>query len=112
MGDYVSSFRPFWLILALVACSDSTDPVDGNSVAMTSSNTFSPSSVTIAATEAVTWTNGSGTAHNVTFGQVTGAPANVPDFTNGSQSRTFPTAGTFPYQCTIHAGMTGQVIVQ
>jgi plastocyanin len=108
----VSSFRALWLALALVGCSDSTDPGDGNSVSMTSSNTFSPSSVTIAATEAVTWTNGSGIAHNVTFGQVTGAPANVPDFTAGSASRTFPTAGTFPYQCTIHAGMTGQVIVE
>ena len=108
----MSSFRALWLSLALAGCSDSTDPGDGNAVAMTSSNTFSPSSVTIAASEAVTWTNGSGTAHNVTFGQVTGAPANVPDFASGSQSRTFPTAGTFPYQCTIHPGMTGQVIAQ
>jgi plastocyanin len=79
---------------------------------MTSSNTFSPSAVTIAATEAVTWTNGTGIAHNVTFGQVAGAPANVPDFTAGSVSRPFPTAGTYPYQCTIHAGMTGQVVVE
>lgn len=108
----MSRFSPFWLILALVGCSDSTDPSNGTSVAMTSSNTFSPSSVTIAATEAVTWTNGSGTAHNVTFNQVTGAPANVPNFTTGSASRTFPTAGTFPYLCTIHPGMAGQVIVQ
>ena len=89
----MSSFRALWLTLALVACSDSTDPGNGNAVAMTSSNTFSPSSVTIDATEAVTWSNGSGTAHNVTFGQVTGAPSNVPDFTTGSASRTFPTAG-------------------
>jgi len=112
----VSSIRALWLTLAFAACSDSSGPGNGPSqsanVAMTASETFSPSSVTIVRTGTVTWTNGAGIAHNVTFGLTAGSPANVPDFTTGSASRTFPTAGTFPYQCTIHPGMTGQVSVE
>lgn len=114
----MSGIRPLWLILVLAACGgDSTGPDDGNpsasaDVAMTSSNTFSPSTVTIISTGTVTWNNSSGVGHNVTFGQVAGSPTNVQTFTTGSASRTFGTAGTFPYTCTIHPGMSGQVVVQ
>jgi plastocyanin len=37
---------------------------------------------------------------------------NVATTSNGSASRTFPTAGTYPYHCTIHSGMNGEVKVQ
>ena len=61
----------------------------------------------------MTWSNEEAKAtHNVTFASVTGAPANVPNFNSGNVSRTFPTAGTFSYQCTNHSGMTGLVTVQ
>jgi hypothetical protein len=58
----------------------------------------------------VTWTFGS-LAHNVTFGSA-GAPASIPATTGASVSRTFNTPGTFAYDCTLHAGMTGVVNVR
>jgi len=79
---------------------------------MTTSNTFNPATVSITAAGMVTWTNNAGIDHNVTFNQATGAPANVANFSTGSASRSFPTAGTFAYQCTLHAGMNGTVVVQ
>jgi plastocyanin len=70
---------------------------------------FDPSIVDIAAGGQVTWTNGSGVQHNVTF--VSSTIADIGNHTSGSTARTFPSAGTFDYQCTLHAGMTGSVIV-
>jgi plastocyanin len=79
--------------------------------ALASSNAFSPSQVTIARNGTVTW-NFSTLTHNVTFTGGTGAPANVPETTNAQVSRTFGTAGSFPYRCTLHDGMNGSVTVQ
>ena len=79
------------------------------SVTATASNAFTPATVDIARTGTVTWTFQA--LHNVTFAGTPGAPSNIPDTPSGTQSRTFNTAGTFPYECTLHSGMTGQVIV-
>ncbi|MGQ0562448.1 MAG: cupredoxin domain-containing protein [Gemmatimonadota bacterium] len=73
---------------------------------------FAPSAVTVARGGAVTWTNTSGTVHNVTFGGGAGAPSNLGNFGSGSGTRTFNTAGTFSYECTIHDGMSGSVQVR
>ncbi|HUG27257.1 MAG TPA: Ig-like domain-containing protein [Gemmatimonadales bacterium] len=70
---------------------------------------FAPDLVDIRAGGTVTWTFGP-VAHDVTFTQA-GAPANIAAFADGSQSRSFPVGGSFDYQCTIHAGMTGIVRV-
>jgi plastocyanin len=73
-------------------------------------NSFSPATVSIARTGTVTWSNESAVLHNVTF-NVAGAPANIPNMGAESTGRTFPDPGTFPYQCTNHAGMNGTVTV-
>lgn len=73
---------------------------------------FSPSSVTLSRNGTVTWNNTSGVTHNVTFAGVTGAPSNVGDHSSGSNARSFGTAGTFSYSCTLHGGMNGSVVVQ
>ena len=70
---------------------------------------FDPDAVHIAANGSVTWTNNSGQTHNVTFAAA-GIPT-IPAHSSGSSSRTFTTAGNYAYQCTLHAGMTGTVIV-
>ncbi|MEX1187383.1 MAG: plastocyanin/azurin family copper-binding protein [Gemmatimonadaceae bacterium] len=73
---------------------------------------FAPASVTIAVNGTVTWNNTSGITHNVTFAATTGAPANIGDHSSGSNQRTFGTAGTFNFSCTLHGGMNGSVVVQ
>jgi plastocyanin len=72
---------------------------------------FLPGGVQVARGGTVTWTNATTFVHNVTF-TTAGAPANVPDMGSGSASRTFPSAGNFAYQCTLHEFMNGQVQVQ
>jgi plastocyanin len=70
---------------------------------------FQPAAVDLSAGGTMTWTFGP-IQHNVTF-TTAGAPGNVADLGNGSASRTFPTHGTFSFECTIHQGMTGIVHV-
>ena len=82
-------------------------PTSAN-VAATASSQFTPQTVTIARNGTVTWTFA--ILHNVSF-TTANSPQNIPDTGTGSVSRTFPTAGTFAYQCTIHPGMTGSVTV-
>lgn len=80
-------------------------------VSTASGDAFSPTSVTIARGGSVTWTFGV-TVHNVTFQGGAGAPANIPDRSSTNEVRTFTTVGDFSYNCTLHAGMNGQVIVR
>jgi len=77
-----------------------------------SENVFSPASVRVARNGTVTWRNNTDVTHNVTFGQIAGAPENIPNHASGDNPRTFGTAGSFSYQCTNHAGMTGVVTVE
>ena len=79
-------------------------------VSATVNSTFVPDSVRIAKDGTVTWNFGS-LDHNVVFNNVTGKPADIGTTVNASVTRTFNTAGTFPYRCTIHAGMDGKVVV-
>jgi plastocyanin len=58
----------------------------------------------------VTWTFAE--THNVTFNAAAPTGGNIPDTPSGSVSRTFPAAGSFPYRCTLHAGMNATVNVQ
>ncbi|HSJ62714.1 MAG TPA: Ig-like domain-containing protein [Gemmatimonadaceae bacterium] len=73
-------------------------------------NTFTPQTVDIATGGTVTWVFGQLT-HNVTFGAQTGAPQSIATTVNAQVPRTFNTAGTFDYNCTVHPGMSGTVVV-
>lgn len=86
-------------------------PTQAATVDATTLQTFSPPTVDIVAGGTVTWRFASLT-HNVTFdGGVSGTPTSITDATNTSIGRTFTTAGTFTYQCTLHPGMRGTVVV-
>jgi plastocyanin len=91
---------------------EGTQPPPGGTTTVTTPNlSFSPQSVTITAGGTVTWRFVE-TPHNVTFGGAAPTEGNVPTSNPGtSATRTFPTAGQFPYECTLHPGMTGTVVV-
>jgi plastocyanin len=72
---------------------------------------FDPGQVDIIAGGTVTWAFAA-VLHNVTFGgSAAGTPTNIGSTSSASVARTFTTAGTFAYSCTLHAGMTGTVVV-
>ena len=79
-----------------------------NQVIATSGSVFNPSSLSVSTGTTVNFTFESVT-HNVTFDSKPGAPANIGDTYSSSATRTFATAGSYPYQCTIHSGMRGTV---
>ena len=103
---------------ALAACSDYTGPGDpnpGNPPSATASvsvqdNQFVRSAVSVLVGGTVTWTwQGGGNQHNVTFAG--GGPASATQ-TAGTFNRTFATAGTFTYNCTVHGpAMSGTITV-
>jgi plastocyanin len=70
---------------------------------------FSPTSVSIAVGDTVTWHNTGQAPHNATADD---GSFKTPDLNNGqSASETFNQAGTFSYICTIHPNMKGTIRV-
>jgi plastocyanin len=78
-----------------------------NAVVNIQNFSFQPSSVTVAVGGAVTWTNQDNTPHTATGNGISTGTLNR----GQSGSATFSRAGTYPYQCSIHPNMTGQVVV-
>lgn len=73
---------------------------------------FTPNDILIAPGQSVAWQVTESTI-NVTFKNATPAGGNIPDTEPGALvMRTFPTAGTYDYECTRHSGMKGRVRVQ
>ena len=105
------------LLAALVAAAACSDDNGGPSPGpegdvIVENNDFDPASLQVAPGAAVVWAwSSGGVTHNVTFddGEESGNKS------DGTYQRTFPTAGTFPYHCTIHgsatSGMRGSVTV-
>ena len=102
----------------IVACSGggySTSPTPGpqddHTVAATPGLAFTPATLTVNAGETVTFAFGS-IAHNVIFDVNAAAPADIDgSHANVSITRVFNTAGNYHYNCTIHPGMQGTVVV-
>ena len=84
-------------------------PSSGNKVSISSSS-FSPGTLTVNKGTTVTWTNADYDPHTVTAddNSFTSTTLNTGD----SYSRTFSTAGTFPYHCNFHTNMTASVVVK
>jgi plastocyanin len=73
-------------------------------------NSFIPFEVTIRAGEQVFFEFPQ-SIHNVIFENKTGAPQDIQQTRNVTIGVTFPLAGQFPYDCTLHPGMSGTVRV-
>jgi plastocyanin len=90
------------------------DPVVTSAVVQaTPANQFTPATINLAVGGSIEFDFGP-VAHDVFFDDgPSGAPANItaPSF-NTSVSRTFTTKGRYVYNCHIHPGMTGVVVVQ
>ena len=107
---------------ALVLSCSSDDPVNpnpgggggGGPVQTTAvdvrDNNFNPDEIQVAVGATVTWSWTTGTIHNVTFDDDTISDSG--NRNSGTVQRTFDTAGTYTYECTIHPGMEGEVVVQ
>jgi plastocyanin len=79
------------------------------------SNAFSPNTLQIAPGDTVRFnivpaSNGEG--HDVTFDAKAGVPANIKVTLTGVFARVFSTRGSFHYNCFVHPGMSGDVVVQ
>lgn len=116
--------RPSWRLLAsfslivLAACGGAStqpasDPQTSATVNATNALRFTPTPVRITVGGTVTFTFGS-IEHDLFFDNAPdGAPASITAPTsNTSVTRTFDRAGTFIFNCHIHPGMSGTVIVQ
>jgi plastocyanin len=123
--------------LAIVACGSSasgsgstgpgSDPLGGRSATITGTGTtppsngfgntsggefyFTPVPDTVAAGTQVTFAFAD-VAHTVTFDSGPVALANIPATMNADSVRTFATAGTYTWHCSIHPYMHGTVVAQ
>jgi len=82
-------------------------------VEATPANQFTPATINLAVGGSIEFDFGT-VAHDVFFDDApSGAPANItaPSF-NTSVSRTFSAKGRYVYNCHIHPGMSGVVVVQ
>ena len=84
-------------------------PTDTGVVVIITDNVFTPASISLPAGRIVRWLNQGSQPHTVTANNASFNSGAIPAGSNFQLS--FPAAGTFPYQCTIHVGMTGSVTV-
>ncbi|PPD57862.1 cupredoxin domain-containing protein [Dehalogenimonas etheniformans] len=111
--DFKAIFGIFAVTLAIAAtllplgCGGSSTPP--NTVDMHNLK-YAPATLTVSVGTTVTWRNTDNVQHSVT--STTGLFDSGLFSPGGSYTHTFTTAGTYPYYCIIHPGMTGTIIVQ
>ena len=91
------------------ACATSIDDIEpevGATYVESGDNWFRPRVIEVPVGTEVTWEFVGRALHNVV-----GAGFQSELYRDGTFDHTFTSAGTFDYVCTLHAGMTGRVIV-
>lgn len=103
------------IVLGTAACTsgggagrdrDTATTVSGVTEVAVLDNYFEPASLAVPAGATVTWRWQGDAPHNVV-----GDGFEAPIQDEGELSHTVTTPGTYPYECTVHPGMTGEVIV-
>jgi adhesin/invasin len=95
--------------VTFTATGEAVTPPPATAAVSVEDNFFDPSSARVAAGGTVTWTWNGAVSHNVTFASGTNSATQAA----GTFMRTFPTAGSYAYSCTIHgAAMSGTVVVE
>ena len=87
----------------------STPPPQSSTVVMMNI-AFNPGTLTVSKGTSVTWQNNDGVTHTSTSDNGVWDTGNIGG--GSSKSVTFSNAGTFNYHCSLHAGMTGSIVVQ
>ncbi|HYN82175.1 MAG TPA: plastocyanin/azurin family copper-binding protein [Gemmatimonadaceae bacterium] len=76
------------------------------------SASFDPTELSVSSGAVVTFENTSGITHDVVFdAPISPGVTNIGTITTGSRTRTFSTAGTWNFRCTLHGGMVGKIVV-
>ena len=89
----------------------SAAPSDATGSAVSIANfSFKPAVITVSVGTTVTWTNNDSAGHTVTADD--GSFTSDTLGSGATFSRTFATAGTFAYHCSIHPSMKGTVTVR
>jgi plastocyanin len=96
--------------------SDTTVTIAPGSSFPSSTKFYEPPITTVAAGSIITWKNSDSTLHTVTSGTAeSGTSGELFDSSylaaGKTFQRTFSSAGTFDYYCTLHPFMKGQVVV-
>jgi plastocyanin len=114
-----AAFVALLAAVVLVGCSATVAPSGGSSSTGTPKTTaqvtlrniaIQPATVTIAVGGTVTWVNQDPMTHNLA--DDAGNWGSGPMASGKSYSHQFSKAGTFPYHCTIHPSMTGEIVVK
>lgn len=88
-----------------------TAPPTGEAAALAIRNfTFQPPALRVSSGTTVTATNFDAATHTWTSDEGAWDSGNLAR--DATFSRAFPTAGTFPYHCTIHSSMKGTIVVE
>lgn len=104
------------VIIAILLIAGSTrmtanaQPSAANAEVKIDNFSFGPQTVTVPVGTTVTWTNRDDIPHTVV--STDGVFKSKVRDTDEKFSYTFAKAGTYPYYCTIHPKMTGQIVVQ
>ena len=102
------------VVVAMLFLGSATVSADQPSAAPAEVNidnfTFGPQTITVPAGTTVTWTNKDDIPH--TSVSTEGVFKSKVLDTDETFSYTFTKAGTYPYYCTIHPKMTGQIVVE
>ena len=98
------------VVLLVVACSDrpiaEVTPEAGVSNVIVDDNQFGPRAISVPAGTQVTWVFQDNHDHDVV-----GDGFASERMTTGTFTYTFTAPGTYDYRCTLHANMTGRVVV-